>query len=145
MYKVVAALQMDINQGWVWLTGSGFDQRSIVKITNKANNKSVYCERLEIDENFIKEYNKSSRVNIDPKEETAVINAWYRKKLGDITTKASHDLLIVEANGWCGKLKANISHPQVVVRLATWLAFISVGLGIIGIGLGWISICMANK
>ncbi len=145
MHKVLAAMQLDINQGWVWLTGSGFKQRSIIKITNKANNKSVYCEHLEIDENFIKEYNQSSRISINADEETIVINAWYRKMLGNIATKASHDLKIVQANGWWGQFRANINHPQVVVRLATWLAFISVVLGLIGIGLGGISICLANK
>lgn len=138
-------MHKDMNQGSVWLTESGFVPRSIVKITSKANNKSVYCERLEIDENFTKEYNQRPRVSIYPGEETAVINAWYRKRLGSIATKTSHDLQIVEANGWWGKFRANTGHPQVVVRLATWLAVISVALGVIGVGLGALSICLAFK
>ena len=138
-------MHMDMNQGWVWLTGLGFVPRSIIKITNNANNKSVYCECLEIDENFTKEYNLSPRVYIDPSEETAVINAWYRQRLGGIATKTNHDLQIVEANDWWGKFQANIGHPQIVVRLATWLAIISVALGFIGVGLGALSICLAYK
>jgi hypothetical protein len=145
VYKVLAAMHADMNEGWVWLTGSGFVPRSIIKITNKANNKSVFCERLEIDDNFTKEYNQRPRVHIDPNEETAVINAWYRKRLGGIATKTSYDLQIDEANGWWGKFRANTGHPQVVVRLATWLAVISVALGVIGVGLGALSICLAFK
>ncbi len=105
----------------------------------------MFCERLEIDDNFTKEYNQPPRVHIKPNEDTAVINAWYRKRLGGIPTKKSHDLKIIEANGWWGKLRANTGHPQVVVRLATWLAVISVALGVIGVGLGALSICLAVK
>jgi len=69
VYKVLTvltAMHADMNEGWVWLTESGFVPRSIIKITNKANNKSVFCERLEIDDNFTKEYNQRPRVHIDP-------------------------------------------------------------------------------
>jgi hypothetical protein len=145
MYKVLAAMHADMNEGWVWLTGSAFVPRSIVKITNKANNKSVFCEHLEIDDNFINEYNQRPRVYIDPNEETAVINAWYRKRLGGIATKTRHDLQIVEANGWWRRFRANTGHPQAVVRLATWLAAISVALGVIGVGLGVFSIYLAFR
>jgi hypothetical protein len=146
VFKVFAAMHEEMNEGWVWLTGSGFVPRSIIKITNKANNKSVFCERLEIEENFTKKYNQSSmRVPIDPNEPTAVINEWYRKRLGNIGTKKYHDLQIVEDNGWWGKFRASAEHPQVVVRLATCLAAISVVLGIIGVVLGALSIYLAFK
>jgi len=105
VYKVLASMRGDMNEGWVWLTGSGFVPRSIIKITNKADNKSVYCERLEIDNNFMEEYNQSPRFYINPGEEAAVINAWYRKRLGGITTKTNHDLQIADANGWWGKVQ----------------------------------------
>lgn len=146
MFKVFAAMHEGMNEGSIWLTGSGFVPRSIIKVTNKANNKSVFCERLEIEENFTKRYNQSQiRISIDPSEPTAVINAWYRKRLGNIATKKYHDLQILEANGWWGKFRASAEHPQVVVRLATWLAAISVGLGIIGVVLGALSIFLALK
>ncbi|MFZ1745369.1 MAG: hypothetical protein WBO24_12500 [Nitrospirales bacterium] len=145
MFKVYAAMHEEMNEGWVWLTGSGFVPRSIIKITNKANKKSVFCECLEIEENFTKKYNHSPRVPIDPNEPTAVINAWYRKRLGNIATKKKYDLQICEANGWWGKFRASAQHPQVVVRLATSLAAISVVLGIFGVGLGALSIYLAFK
>jgi hypothetical protein len=40
-YRVLASLRDDLNQGWVWLTNSGLDSRSVVKITNKKNGGSV--------------------------------------------------------------------------------------------------------
>jgi hypothetical protein len=120
-----------MNEGWVWLSQSGFEQRSIIKITNKINNKKLYCEYLEIDDNFKFEYNQPPRVSINDGEATLIINAWYRKKLGGIKTKEQHGLEITEANGLWGKLMTNIGHPQVVVRLATWLGIISVVLGIL--------------
>ena len=145
MYKVLAATRADMNEGWVWLTAAGFAPRSIIRITNKANRRYVYCECLEMDANFIKEYNQPSRINIDSNENTVVINDWYRKQLGDIATQKSHDLQIVEVNGLWRKFRANTGHPQVVVRLATWLAAISVGLGALSICLAFISICLAFK
>ena len=131
MYKVLAATRVDMNEGWVWLTNKEFPPRSVIKVTNKTNNKSIYCEALEIDENFIKEYNQPPRIDIDANEDTIVINGWYRSRLGKIVTKQKHDLHVEKSNSLKGKLMATIGHPQVVVRLATWLAVISVGLGLV--------------
>jgi hypothetical protein len=55
--------------------------------------------------------------------------------LGGIETKKNHELEISRPNGLWGKFRASTGHPQVVVRLATWLAVISVALGVISIGL----------
>ena len=133
MYKVLAAIRQDMNEGWVWLSQHDFAPRSVVKIRNKSNNKVVYCEALEIDGNFRKEYNQSSRMNINMDDNTLVINGWYRSRLGGIDTKQCHDLEVSVANGFCGKFRASIGHPQIVVRLATWLAVISVALGVMGV------------
>ncbi len=59
-YKVYAALKDDINSGWVWVGGFDGTQRSIIKIKNEENGKSVYCEFLKIDENFKKQYVKGN-------------------------------------------------------------------------------------
>jgi len=135
-YRVLAALRDEMNQGWIWVTNAGFEARSIVKITNQKNGKAVYCECLEIEENYKVAYNQSPRVQIDEATSTITINAWYRAKLGGIATKTNHELEIRSANTPWGKLRANFQHPQVVVRMATWLAIISVGLGVLGICLG---------
>ncbi len=138
MYRVLAALRSELNEGWVWLTDAGFEPRSIVKITNRKNYKTIYCECLSIDNNFQFEYNKRPRISIKKNEKTIVMNEWYRKRLGGIKTQERHDLQIVSANFLWGKFRACIGHPQVVVRLATWLALTSVVLGGFGVVL---SIC----
>ena len=86
-YRVLAAIRDDLNQGWVWVTNSDLDSRSVVKITNKKNGKSVYCECLEIDDNYLLIYNNPPRQTIDDKVPTMTISSWYRRKLGNIKTK----------------------------------------------------------
>lgn len=132
-YKVLASLRDEMNQGWVWVTNSGLESRSVVKITNSKNNKAIFCECLEIEDNYISAYNNPPRINIDKDEPTITINSWYRKRLGGIATKTTHELEIREANGWYGRLRANIGHPQVVVRMAVWLSLLSLGLGVLGV------------
>lgn len=142
-YLVLASLYDDLNQGWVWMTNSGLESRSIVKITNKKNNEKVFCECLNIDRNYMTLYNNPPRKIIEKGIATITINEWYRKKLGGIETKIIHELEIKAANGWCGKIRANLQHPQNVVRMATLLALISVVLGVLSAALGVISICLS--
>ena len=137
MYKVLAATRADMNEGWVWLSNYEYASRSIIKIVNKSNDAAIYCEALKIDDNFTKEYNHPPRVNINDTENTIVMNGWYRNRLGAIDTKKKYELEISEANGFWGKFRGSTGHPQVVVRLATWLAVISVGLGVLSIGLAF--------
>jgi len=132
-YNVLASLRDELNQGWVWVTNSGLESRSVVKITNSRNNRSIFCECLEIEDNYIFAYNNPPRISINKDEPTITINSWYRKKLGGIETKTIHELEIRSANGWYGRLRANIGHPQVVVRMAVWLSLISLGLGVLGV------------
>ena len=79
-------------------------------------------------------------VSIDKRQPAITINDWYRKRLGGVKTKTTQELEIKAANCWWGKLRANLQHPQVIVRMATWLAIISVGLGTIGLVLGVVSV-----
>ena len=144
MYRVLAALTRDMNEGWVWLSNAGLESRSIVTIKNKANNKMIYCECLEIDENFTREYNASRTNSIKANENVIVMNEWYRKQLGGIVTNREHDLEIRSADNFYGKIRANTGHPQVVVRLATCLALLSLALGLISILLS-IKSCVENK
>ncbi len=136
-YRVLAALQQDMNQGWIWLSQPSLGHRSIVKVVNLSNGKIVFCEALQIDENFLADYNQPPRLSITGPESSLVMNAWYRKLLGDLVTNHDHDLKIGRANNPYGKLRACLQHPQVVVRLATWLALLSVFLGALGVFLGF--------
>lgn len=133
-----AALREDSQQGWIWLQNSGFPARSIIKITNPLNKKAVYCEALQIEENFLSLYNSQShRKTITNPQSSIVINGWYRAKLGDLSTQTEVALKIQPCNSWWrrwwGCFRACTDHPQVVVRVAAWLGCISVGLGLFGI------------
>ena len=129
-YKIFAALENDISQGIIWGNDENFRNRTIVKIKNSCN--VVYCEYLYIDENFLKKYNGSVNTKNINSKPSLVINGWYRSKL-DIKTKEEYPLEIKCANSLYGSLRASLHHPQVSVRLGTWLGIIGVILGIVGI------------
>lgn len=139
--KLFAALREDTQQGWVWLKDQNLPTRSIIKINNPANGKVVYCEALQIDNNFLNVYNTPPRKTISNPENVMVINGWYRSKLGGLDTQSEVDLNIKPSNCWWGKLKACTDHPQVVVRVAAWLGAIGLFLGILGLILGVLSLC----
>ena len=142
MYKVLSSMRADMNEGWAWISSHNYAPRSIIKIKNKSNGSKVYCESLEIDGNFITEYNdkNSQRIKINKAEKTIILNGWHRKRLGGIETNKFHNLEVSDANNLWGKLCAGADHPQTVVRITTWLGVISAGLGLIGVGLGLISV-----
>jgi len=143
-YLVLASLYDDLNQGWIWITSSGFEPRSIVKIKNKKSGDVTYCECLKIDKNYRTIYNNPPRKDIEHHNHTITMNQWYRKRLGIAETNYIYDLEIKPANCFYGKLRANFQHPQIVVRLATLLALFSIILGILSMILGIISICKST-
>ena len=130
---VFAALRDDFNQGWVWLQNPELPARSVVKITNCTNNKAVYCEALQIESNFLSEYNQSPRFPITDPSASIVLSYWYRAKLGGIATQSDLAFTIRPANSPWGKFRACTNHPQTVVRVAAWLGLISVLLGILSL------------
>lgn len=138
--KIYASLADDISEGFVWLERTEFPSRCIVKIANRENGRSAYCEALQIDDNYLRNYNQAPRITIDTPKSSVVINSWYRARLGDIGTSREYDLEIATANWWWGKLRACMQHPQIVVRVAAWLGLIGVVLGILGVVLGAISL-----
>ena len=142
--KLFAALREDTQQGWVWLQDPGLPARSIVKIKNTANGKIVYCESLQIDQNFLSAYNQSPRITITKPQDVIVINGWYRAALGGLSTQTDVSLNIKPCNSWWGKFKACTHHPQTVVRVAAWLGLISVILGFLGAVLGAASLWAAG-
>jgi hypothetical protein len=137
-YMIHAALRDDISEGWVWI--DGLPSRTIVRIINEENGKSVYCEALAIDDNFLRSYNCAGRVTIDKIAKTLVLSEWYRRTLGNVETQRQYDLSVSIRDNMCGQLLASLDHPQIVVRLAMRLAILSVSLGIVGVLLGAISL-----
>lgn len=145
-YSIYAALHEDINSGWVWINitddAQNFRPRAIICIKNPTTQKKVYCEALQIDDNFMRQYNKEgeSRVSIGKNTPALVINEWYRKLLGNLTTQSKQELQITENDNWIGMIISCIQHPQIIVRVASWLGIISVGLGVVGMILGTVSL-----
>lgn len=143
--KIYATLLDDVAEGFVWLKKDGIPPRCVVKITNKDNGRSVWCEALQFDTNFLNGYNRSQgTVEIDNPESSMVMSYWYRAKLGSpeapLETQKEYALDVGDANSVLGKLRASISHPQLVVRVAAWLSLLSVllaiALGVPGLVLG---------
>ena len=138
-YYVLASLAEDVNSGWCWVKDPNISNRSLVLIKNNINGKFIVCEALSIDSNFKKKYGNSisSLNNIKKPASSNVIlmNAWYREKLGINKTQSNYKLQIEFVTKWCiGKrIKACTMHPQVAIRLSTWL-------GVIGIFVGAISL-----
>ncbi len=139
--KIFAARRDDVNEGFVWLKCPGLPSRCVVRIKNPTKSKTVYCEALQIDENFLREYNKGSeRIKIGTPDDAIVMSGWFRARLGDLVKQNDYSLQIASCNGWWGKLRACMHHPQVVVRVAAWLGVVSVALGVVGAALGVISL-----
>ena len=142
--RLYAAREDDAHQGWVWLHDSALSPRSVVKISNPQGSKAVYCEALQIDDNFLKQYNQLPRISIAQPSQALVIGAWYRAALGGLQPQTDVPLQVSACNSWWGKFRACIGHPQVVVRLASWLGVLGLALGVIGLVLGVISIWPAK-
>lgn len=138
--KIFAALCDDAHQGWVWLKNPSLPRRSIVKITNPTSKKVIYCEALQIEENFLKNYNQGPRCHITEPESSLVIGFWYRDALEIDKTQQDFPLDVEPCNTYWGRYKACEYHPQIVIRVAIKLGVISVLLGLISIGLGLIAL-----
>lgn len=135
-YQIFAALRDDAHQGWVWLQDASLPARCVVKITNQANGRSIYCEALQFEQNFLTAYNKPPRFTIKDTGSSLVIGAWFRAGLGDLKTESEVSLSIKRCSSSWGQFKACTHHPQIVVRLAIWLGGIGLVLGLFGLALG---------
>ena len=133
-----------MQQGWVWLLDTSLPARSIIKITHPVNRKSIYCETLQMETNFLAAYNQSPRITINNPQSAIVINDWHRTNLGGLDTQEDVSLTIEPCNSLYGRFMACIHHPQAVVRVGAWLGLISIFLGFVGLVLGVISLCLAS-
>jgi len=136
--KVYAALHEDIAQGFVWLKLDGLPNRGIVKITNEENGRKVFCEALGIDSNFLHRYNEGDRRRkIENSDSAIVMNQWFRAKLGSssapLETQGEYRLRATPANFLWGRLRACLQHPQLAIRLSTWLSILGTLLGFLGL------------
>jgi len=130
-----------MSEGHVWLEQPGLPPRCIVKITETVHRKSVHCEALQFDRNFLTDYNESPRhIKIDSPQSSIVMNYWYRARLGGLETQKDYPLSVKKAWPVWGALRSGVEHPQTVVRVAIRLSVWSVLLGLVGFVLGVLGI-----
>ena len=140
MKKIYASLAEDAQQGWIWSNYPNLQHRSVIKITDTKTKRYVYCEILQIDQNFIRRYKEARTHKIEKTEDAVVMSEWYRQILGYSTQETISTMNIKPANCCWGRFRACTHHPQVVVRVAAWLGLISVCLGMVGVILGVLSL-----
>ncbi len=138
--KVYAALTDDISEGHVWVERPGFPERCVVKIRNRGNGQTVFCEALQFETNFLNQYNQSPRATIENPAYSIVMSYWYRARLGGLETQKDYPLDVTAAPPLWGQIRASMQHPQLVIRVAVWLGIVSVALGVLGFALGVISV-----
>lgn len=126
----------DVQQGIVWLQDPTLPPRGVVRISHRENKKTVYCESMQIDSNFLRHYNEPPRIQITDPVHALVIGGWHRAMLGNLPTRQHAELTIVPCLTAWGKVRACIDHPQTVVRVGAWLGLIGLLLGIVGTILG---------
>ncbi len=132
-------------EGFVWLK-SDVQARAIVEITNVANKSRIVCEALQLERNFRERYNKPPRapINESDMDLALVVNHWYRARLGQpgepLRTKTEYSLTVRSVSGPCARIRACLDHPQVVVRVSSWLGILGFLLGTAGVLFGLVSI-----
>jgi hypothetical protein len=137
-YRIYAALSDETNAGWIWFSCPPLPTRTIVKVRHPKNSRVVYCESRKIDHNFVREYNKPPRTNIDNSCEALVLSEWYRNALGGFATSSmSGDQVKLEITTAqipvLRSLRACCHHPDIAVRVGTRLGVLGTWLGLVGL------------
>ncbi len=142
-YIVHTSLRDDMNEGWVWIRNLKNEldgKRRIIRVTAETG-KSIFCEGLWADDWYMEKWNERWK-NIHQEarcadEKLAFISAWYRACLDIREDPQNLQNLTIDCKDtprpFWWQLRACLEHPQVVIRLATRLAIISLGLGILGL------------
>jgi len=138
-YNQFISRHEDIEAGQIWLYPYCLRRREVVKVTCSLTQRSIYCEALEIDEDFRWVYERFVEEKLPQlgSSNVVVMNRWYRDKLG-LESPAKVKEVDLEINrAPCGlalyfSVRACLMHPQIVVRVATLLGLLGVLLGLIG-------------
>jgi len=138
--KVVDALVKaskieDIAAPFIWTAGIDIEHKEIVRIKNLNNKNKVWVEIFNGADNFIKNYNdRETTISIRATDKVIIASDWYRNLLGlDKNKTNSIEIKCSKLPLFIKSFLAAKSHPDTNVRLATYLAILSVILGIVGI------------
>ncbi len=162
-YKIYPCLNSDIEQSNIWVSGV-MSSRALLLIQNPQNGKKIFCEGLNIDTDYIRRYDnrfanykdkpKKYHEIVEPGNVVVTMSAWYRDILGiektKIGTEADVELKIslVSNLNFVNRLRVCFQHPQVAIRMATWIGIVSAVLGIVSVLCGiisFMSICPCAK
>lgn len=143
LYRVLAALDRHLDSGFVWTNDPRVHGRSLIRILNPETGKSIYCEALRADKNFMAQYASGNTFQPSPTTPFIVINGWYRANLEIDETNADINLSIELCKGFLAQIRAGLAHPQVIARIATILGLTGVLLGVLGLIVGVISLIVA--
>ena len=124
--QLVASHLYELEENWVRISQelrNPLPSRSYVRIRRVDTPKrSVFCQ-----------------IRGTPNESGLIkMSEWFRDALGwgeldpYATTKIE---LIVESVGWCGRLRALLSHPNDTLRVGFGLGLTGIGIGLFGLGL----------
>lgn len=149
LYEVHGALSDDRNEGRIYIFNEELHdkitgKRHIARIKKRVDAKAVYSEVLYADDFYLKDWQEiwEKRGTVPNLCKLIFINEWYRLLLG---TKIGEKIVLKEDDLldpgkreglWLLLYLYPRDHPQAVVRTASILGFIGLGLGVIGIGLG---------
>ena len=130
-YTWYNSLYNESKEGWIWIPDCYLGKKEYVKIKNKKNKKKIVVEARYIDDNFCKHYNSGNTINIENKNNSIVINEYYRIKL-DINENIISIFDLKFTNFFLNKLLFLKGHVNPTVRITFWLATISILITVIG-------------
>jgi hypothetical protein len=145
--KVFPALHGESDKGWIWMPKeNGFESMDYVKLTNLAVNKNIFCICRTIDRNFKCYYKRKTDTSF-PNDGSflIVISDHYRRKLGienihspsEDSNEKLVELRFATQGCWvCRKwycIIALLGHPDPCVKMAIFLAILSIILAILSI------------
>jgi hypothetical protein len=134
-YKIHKALWENIEFGSIWIgnqSGQQFPPRTVVKVTNKRNEREIFCELQTIEAHFGKKYKEKFGIDLVEPEKVAFISGWYRSLL-NVAVDEEVELEVKKADRLYGRIRSSLDHPEVIVRVSVYLAIWSIILGVIAI------------
>ena len=136
-YKIWAALAEEENEGWVWFTEPALEPRTLVKIHNPKNGRTIFCQSRHIETNFLTRYNEKNhtlKINDGEPAKALVISAWYRDALGGLETQSEVCLCVSRLRTPLWRdLRVACHHPDIVARIGTRLGILGVWLGLVSL------------
>lgn len=135
-YRIFAELAENVTVGCIYIASPTLQPHTIARVRCQDTGKTIWCETMPLDANFLTRYNLPPRLSIKEPESAMVVGHWYRTRLGDISTQSEVEMTVEKKDALFGRFKASQMHPSNVVRMAWVLAVVSCGLGLLGLILG---------